>query len=208
MLKTNVKKSMICIASALVISGLGVNVAYAEENEFQAEITVEVSENTTTEEETVNEVVSADDGNGKSESIDIIEINPEIIVDEKTGEDASVEVESASEDVSTEAARYVYVYSKTVELSAVSSNLMECKVSILCNPVITKMIGAVILYDETAGSEKASWSINTASNSYSLDEYIRPTSGHTYSLKLYAELYTSSSSKKVESIDGISTGNF
>lgn len=207
MLKTNVKKSMICIASALVISGLGVNVAYAEENESQAEIIVDVSENTATE-ETVNEVVSLDDGNGKSESIDIIEINPEIIVDEKTGEDASVEVESASGDVSTEAARYVYVYSKTVELTAVSSNLMECRVSIFCNSSITKMIGAVILYDETAGSEKASWSINTASNSYSLDEYIRPTSGHTYSLKLYAEFYTSSSSKKVESIDGISTGSF
>ena len=207
MLKTNVKKSMICIASALVISGLGVNVAYAEENESQAEITVEVSENTATE-ETVNEVVSADYGNGKSESIDIIEINPEIIVDEKTGEDASVEVESASEDVSTEAARYVYVYSKTVELTAASSNLMECRVIILCNSSITKMVGAVILYDETAGSEKASWSINTASNSYSLDEYIRPTSGHTYSLKLYAELYTSSSSSKVESIDGISTRSF
>ncbi len=206
MLKTNMRKGIICMASALLISGLYVNAAYAEENEPQVDITVEVSENTAID-DNVSEAASGDIDNEKSETIDIIEINSDIIAIDETYEEVSSEAELSNGDVSTEAARYVYVIAKTVELSKTSSGAALCKVSIACNPSVTKMIGAVILYDDTADGEKASWSINT-SGSYNLNQTITVASGHTYSLKLYAELYTSSSSSKVESIDGISTRSF
>lgn len=213
MLKTSFKNGIMCIAAALILSGGYVQSAYAQENEdvVGADINVTVEESSEVAglgDAILIEVVSAGSDSDEQETKDVIEIKPEVVIVDENGNELPSEAILSSGNVSTESARYAYVMMNTVELALADRNRMECKVTIVCNPVITKMIGAVILYDDTADCEKASWSINTASNSYSLDEIITPTLRHTYSLKMYAELYTSSSSKKVESIDGISTKTY
>lgn len=208
MLKISFKNAIMCMAAALILSGGYVQSAYAQENDDVVGANIDVTAEEVSEDTILIEVVSGGYDSDEQETEDVIEIKPEVVIVDENGNEVPSEAILSSDSISTEAARYAYVYVKDVELGLADRNRIQCKVTIVCNPAITKMIGAVILYDDTADSEKASWSINTASNAYSLDEIITPTLRHTYSLKLYAELYTSSSSKKVESIDGISTKTY
>lgn len=212
MLKTSLKNGIMCIVAALILSGGYVQSAYAQENEdvcgADINVTVEdVSEAADLGDTVLIEIVSGNADSDEQEKEEGIEIKPEVVIVDENGNELPSEAILSSNNISTEAARYAYVYVNTVELETSSSGGAFCKVRIACNPSITKMIGAVILYDDTADSERASWAINTSGN-YTLSQTVTVISGHTYSLKLYAELYTSSSSKKVESIDGISTKTY
>ena len=94
--------------------------------------------------------------------------------------------------------RPFYVENSSVNVYLVfSNNKAICGVSVRGNSSISKISGTISLYDETTGTDIASWFINHSGYVYSTSKAAAVKAGHKYTLYFNGTAYTTSGSSEI-----------